>query len=371
VADNTSFVIEELTGQKRRVVLNGRALPHRPVKFTGEQKAEFCWYPGNPEASIQVLGAREGATTIKGFWHDRFLGEFTPPNPAPATVSGVPIGTALALAKTVDEIRRSGQLLQVTWDEISRVGILTSFSQEWHRREDVEWEATFTWSVGQGGSVTKTPPVVTQEFDLPNATIGLGQLLAGLKSVVKAFNAFVGQASVIGDFSRDVQAKVASLESGITSMADATDQAVSDVLSPLYTAQRVAGIVGFIRQTAGDMRDSISNSAEEAMVRSPTEMGAAQRTAIRAQQREETNSARDMRNQAANHRANIALQIGDTPEVQDIYEPKQNEDLRAVSTRYYNTPDHWRDLMVFNGLSSSRLTAGMLILIPQLRQGVS
>src|SRR5262245_24990140 len=74
----SSFTIEELSTEdvrKNRVVrLIGRALPYRPITFSGTMRHDITWYPGNPEATIQVLGAAEDPTTINGRWSDRWLG---------------------------------------------------------------------------------------------------------------------------------------------------------------------------------------------------------------------------------------------------------------------------------------------------------
>ena len=62
-----AFVIEEITGEMRRVELSGWALPFRPLTLSGTHRAEFTWYQGSGIASVQELGPEEEPTNIKGF----------------------------------------------------------------------------------------------------------------------------------------------------------------------------------------------------------------------------------------------------------------------------------------------------------------
>ena len=69
----SSFIIREITGLQRVLELQGRAMPYRGLKVGGDMRAEVTWYPGSPVGSLQILGPKEGETTIHGTWKDRFI----------------------------------------------------------------------------------------------------------------------------------------------------------------------------------------------------------------------------------------------------------------------------------------------------------
>jgi len=94
---STVFSIRELTGDKRTLDLRTRALPYRPLTFTGTMRAEFTAYPGNPVRTAQVLGASEEDTTVKGYWKDRFIAQgFANSALAPAVLIGERIAEFIA-----------------------------------------------------------------------------------------------------------------------------------------------------------------------------------------------------------------------------------------------------------------------------------
>jgi len=52
-------------------------------------------------------------------------------------------------------------------------------------------------------------------------------------------------------------------------------------------------------------------------------------------------------------------------DVESVFVAPANMDLRDVSTKFYNTPDNWWMLMLYNELPDSRLRAGQEIKIPR------
>jgi hypothetical protein len=59
-----AFIIEELSGQRRKVILIGRGLPYRPLELTGVQRVTTTWLPGFAEATATVMGAKDEPTVI-------------------------------------------------------------------------------------------------------------------------------------------------------------------------------------------------------------------------------------------------------------------------------------------------------------------
>jgi hypothetical protein len=56
-------------------------------------------------------------------------------------------------------------------------------------------------------------------------------------------------------------------------------------------------------------------------------------------------------------------------QIQNVHTVRETEELRHISRIYYNSPGHWQDIMIFNGLSSSVVTKGSVLLIPKVPDG--
>ena len=191
MADTASaFTIQEITGDQREFRFTGRALPYRPFTISGTQRHDLTWYAGSPEGTLQILGAKEEDTSINGWWKDRFLmpidamavdtrieaglasstaqaagqnGELG------AQINGQPVENVRGLAEAVDDMRRKGQLVEVTWMSIVRRGIIKSFRQTWHTAQDLEWELQFAW-VNQGSDLAELP-VVDSSIDTSDSVV--------------------------------------------------------------------------------------------------------------------------------------------------------------------------------------------------------
>lgn len=361
------FEIQELTGEQRRLSLLGRALPYQSYELEGSMRAEVTWYPGNPIATIQLLGAEEKPTTVKGMWKDRFLGSVTPDGQpveptAVALWQGAQVASTRALVAAVEQLRLSGQLLEVTWGETVRSGILTRFKQTWPRFEECEWEMEFTWiSRGEQPQPTSAPPSTQAPQDF-----------AGEVSVaVQAMRADIEEPDVatFADIIGDLLAAIDRLESQVQEIQDAVQNGVDQVLSPLQVMRRAIGAVNRMKQAAADIVDTCANVPAQFVEEGGgayTDFGAALNcdAFLRAFQE----NARAV--QLACAEQDEALRASATAtSVTDVFIASQDMDLRNVSVQYYGTQDQWTYLKAYNGLDSSKLTAGTVVLIPVLSYG--
>ena len=174
------FCITELAGSRRVIRLRGRALPYRPATWSGRQRTKITWYQGNPEATQQVLGPMEEPSVFEGKWKDRFIQGQMLVNDNPRAVESAEKAVLL-----FDDLRASGNPVQVQWGVNVRVGILVAFSASWDRLSDVAWRAEFEWS-GRGRA--KARAVKIPDHDVLGKMNALDDLLAfGLEDVVDRF----------------------------------------------------------------------------------------------------------------------------------------------------------------------------------------
>lgn len=370
----STFTIKELSGDQRTIELQGRALPYRPIKFSGTMAAEFTWYPGNPEATVQLLGAREDMTSIHGMWKNRFLG--TTISSVDQTIDGQPSDEQTAIVKVdgvhltdtgevtalFDDVRRKGQLVEVTWDAIVRIGIMAKFEQEWERHQDVAWTCEFGW-ISQGDPTT--PAVTSSQADLADVNSQWGKILG------QVTDALAAPFAKIDEFNKLVNNVADQVVNAIFEVQDAVSSAVDTVLSPQSTVKRLAGIMSTLLDTSEELAQSCVSKPVVALLDFGTdaldEIPFGDQLAGNVWLRNVYDAARDSQALAAQQLDQFQQQIN--PQILDTFRATQDTDLRDVSTTFYGTPNNWKTLMVFNGMETSELQAGDVVFIPPAQTG--
>lgn len=378
----TAFVIRELTGDKRTLSLRERALPYRPFSLAGTQRKTIDWYPGCPVGTMQVFGAREEPTTIIGYWKDAFLssssgglraaasleseGETVVDGMQSSVFNNTDVITAMGLVQIVDDMRRKGQEIEVTWLNQVRRGIIDRFEARWHTGHDVEWEITFEW-VSQGesmGDVKSLDDNASDLGDLPN------RVQAELDGIIDSTAEIVPNS---GDLAAQIFGALDFASAGLATLADQLTDAVVYVGSGLGTPnealKRAAGILDGIKMSADDIVEIIEDYADAAALDSGAEslLNSIENTfgevlAIRGENRERSQAAVRLRSLAAYEQHKLVNRITST--VISVFQAREDQDLREVAQKHYGTSDAWRGLMLYNNLTTSRLRAGQVVFVP-------
>ena len=368
MAVGSTLTITELTGTKNKLEFTGRSLPYRDLPFEGKMRAEFTHYAGNPIATAQLLGGEEGGTMIHGRWSDRFVSPFEVDDddnitgvsyPAGAAkLNNLVLGSAADIVTAVDGFRRRGQLLNFSWDFLTRVGIMTRFKHVWARHEIVDWEIEFEW-ISQG------EPYQPSTFAIQKPPTDIAaQLISALQSL---------QAAILAPF-----AVIQSVTNAITDATDALQDVVavaSDtatklnqlVLSPLDASKKMTAALSTAIVQAQTIGDAVVSVPSRALRVSESIASVTQGQALQAAQ-----WARNVRIQTRALRYYAARALQET-QAQGVAQPilasflaRTGLDLRQVSNQYYGTPDEWRTIAAFNGIQSSKLTAAQTVLVPKL-----
>lgn len=369
MSDPSAFGILELTGDKNHLLLYGRALPYRPLPFAGKMRAEFTRYPGNPIATIQMIGPDEGTTTINGMWKDRFikttsdLGAPVFGQPGIATYNGTTVANVFDLVQLVDGFRRRGQLLEVGWDEIVRHGIIRTFTQRWLRREDVEWELEFEWA-SQGENelpvgFSVTPPIV----DIINGIIdSVNELTDAIASIQAAY-------STIASWMNTISNALDAIQEAAGALVDLATQAVNGVLAPLALAKKLTSTVQTIIDKAKEIDDTIASlpARKTRYVQDISSLTQAEALESERLNRQARRAARKTRAESARKRQEMQANSQEQRPLA-VITAKEGQDLRDISREAYGTPDEWRRLMAYNGFITSKLTAGDQVIVPKLSE---
>lgn len=357
MVDVTPFVIRELTGDRREVRLVERALPYRPFKLTGKQRTDFTWLPGAPQASVTVLGASEEPTTINGYWKDKYLGATT--GQPCFQVNNEQVTSAREASELIDSIRSAGQLVEVTWLDKTRHGILTQFDQTWHTSADLEWSITFDWS-SKGDAVSAavfiTDDAITDVF----TTVKTQQEKLDDIGTPDSFGLSNSFLDTIAGIQQSIDNLIANIEDTIVNLTDR-------VLSPVRATRGLIATLSGIEGECEIMMTFMNNQVAGAMNGSDPDVASQSYNEKLSAElyREELRAwAKEMQRIACEQRSVMTQQI--SGDLAGTYIAKAGEDLRDVSRIFYQTPFEWRRIMVFNDLDTAELQAGQVVLVPKV-----
>lgn len=419
ISEPTSFVITELVAPFNTLVLEGRALPYQGFRLSGKMRGEFTWYPGNPVATVQVLGAEEAPTAVNGMWKDRFMAAFDAlglpvisGRTAKATFNGLDVANVRDLSEIVDGFRLRGLLQEVGWDQFVRQGLMIRYDSNWIRREDVEWEMEWQW-------INRGEPVTPVAFGVRVPAIDiLNQISAAIDDLKAALDAPFAFVSAIQNEATNA---LAAIEEAASAVADIANKAAKALLSPLEVARSTLSALNTVKDQAQEIADIFQSvparaqrisadivaeaqqlvggdvsvqagasggvggtaggvvgaaavqtgavAAPETTSNSQT-AGIDQLTQEQVLQAEATKrnvrfASRNLRSIATQRADEVAAQATVVPDVQSFV-ARDGMDLRDASTRFYGTPEEWKRLLTYNNLESSKLTAGQILLVPPL-----
>lgn len=360
----STLIIAEQTGDERLLTLRGRALPYRPFMFDGTQRMSDQWYGGNPVGVVQVYGSKEEPSTMTGWWKDVFLGEGDNAGHKPyaEVESSTRVDTLLSakdLAELIDDIRVKGQLLQLTWFHLIRYGFIERFTQKWHTAHDLEYEVHFKW-IGRDQASIKTVPFTnpTASNDLADAPNQISTYTDQLQPAATNFSTAFGpsaQESVI-----DVDDQTATVQSLSVDLANSVVQVAQSATTTSDAQRRVSGVLDGVKIESQTLRDMFALELDGARLN----LGGtfADVIADRSNMRAQADIANSAATLAAAQQKKILANVQSN--VVAVFQARQGDDLRKVSTIYTGTPDNWRGIMLYNSLDDDKLTAGQVVFVP-------
>lgn len=281
--------------EPRQVVLYGPGQPFMGAEWGTTLQVKTKWYPGNPQATQQVLGPQEMPSQWEGAWRRTLMGK-APSIYIDETGLSNQIVSPHILREVVEDIQRRGMRLRVTWAvrgrmvvgdpnangstqeenvQILRDGRLTEFTCPIDRHTDIRWRMKFEWS-GRGDQTARVASTRDDQAlgDIANAIIAstavtglaINAKLRSIKdSVRKSADTFsLGQLEalasapqkLVSDFTTKLQANVS------------TFKRIGDIAKRLRAEpfQIANSVVDFARNTT-----AVANQFVDAMGRRPPE----------------------------------------------------------------------------------------------------
>lgn len=391
------FTIEERTGANpRSIVLRGRSLPFQGVAWGTELNVDINYFPGNPVAIAQVVGAQWTDTTLNGRWSDRFLFDdehapningfpelaaeqlpepdpgaeiqfptiptFLNPPSEPTTESGgalpaARVRTARAVRDAFYQLCRGGQLLKVEWGSLVRFGYIAEFTPTHDREQDINWEVRFAWT----GDADVQPTPQPRSKDLVSTLKLILQFYQDLLTFLRSATLFVETYKrQLIQFLRKMDSLAADLVSALERMVR-----VASPVNPqdLFGSTRAA--LQGIRESVADYFDNFRDiGAKIQRMRDTDGQDPAGGVVINGLQHEFRALA--ARLAAAATREQSTIDRFATPAIRTIVRPYAGISLRDISIDQYGTPNNWRAIQEFNGFPDSVVPAGAIVRVPDI-----
>lgn len=352
------FVIEQLTGPKRVLELLGGCLPNKGYAVGGVQATAKERNPGNPYAVQHVYGPDEDDTEITGFWTDAFMdANLLDSSRISALVDGEAIGNIRDLIAVANAIWREGQEVEVRWMHTIRRGILKVFHAKFLDVDRADWDMKFEWNSPSDldGNKAKAVPINVDVDEVAADMTSRASRLATL-----AHRPYASDSDV-----NDQIAEAVTLIGTSASDLDNTASAFFSASGALDGPRRAAAILSAIETQAEDvifLANGRPDRLDYALL-DPSVMTLGQVLLAARHNRGMCREARAIRWAAARQRYAMVSEYN--PELLDIVQVTDDDDIRRVCDRYYGTDAGSHDLQRYNGLRDSKLTAGMVIFIPR------
>jgi hypothetical protein len=400
MANDNVMVVEELTGQKRRVDLMGSGLPATPAAWEGTNMVETTWYPGNGiDASQQVLGPRETPSAWAGHWSRTKLGRSPANYYSGEGASPTPIVSPIVLRDIFDSIRISGALLRVTWtravsskttggtQSLVRVGRLTSFKMGHGYADDVDWEMLYTWK-GRG---TAQRVVSTRNNDVDAALNQLAKVVddfvtstqtakiqTSRRTIPQAVSEFtLGQLEALFDAPQklvdNLMNELQQIVSGVKQLGDITNKART---LPFTIANSVIAFCVNTMNVCNQFVDEMSRRPPEAntlsenladLTRGAQAFGHVMsdcQTLIKKAKEIEQGVRKSHSVQKGSGGGPSATPLTDT--ILAVHVAKEGDTIPKISIKYYKVPDHAADICKSNALPWHQVDVqkGRTLIIP-------
>jgi len=189
-----------------------------------------------------------------------------------------------------------------------------------------------------------------------------------------------GEFAIAEDFVSSINETIDNISTTADAITGAISQGVDVILSPAQVAKNVLNGIERVRDQAQSIIDQFNGIQPQDLLAEASALGTAPEDigdvsfgdtlSLAVFAYSISSEARDLRDVAIEDSDSFNLDEAQE-DLLAVFEASQNADLRDVSTQFYGTPDQWRDLAIFNGIATSKLAAGDIVLVPKLRTGGS
>jgi len=334
------FVIDELEGPKKSVLLHNNQLPMDNLPFGGKQRIVKDFYSGYSEPVVHVLGPQESDTTIHGKLKDKRY---------PKNLDGV----SLEVQKLIDSIRIRGNLCRFQLGEWERYGLIEESQFRLINNNEIEYELKLN-IIGFTAPINakfleqdRAVPFGINEALIDQATL----FVANGGNIPKGINLSIAQQlnRLIGEVANAINA-VTGFVDGIIKTIDDVQNSVNRALGLIrYTKNKIVGYINYVKGFNFNSATSSSISARYGASKYATAQVAGALSLLALLNSFEKRF-KDIVNQRP--RAKHMVVFGDT--------------LQSIAMLYFKDSTQWKKIYDYNKLSTTELETGSQLDIPRL-----
>ncbi len=347
------FIMEELNLSGNipavTIALTGNMMPHVPFSWGGTQKVVKDYYPGNPEAKVQILGSRESDFTVKGRIHAK---------KRPLGFTGGKDNYQLpnTYVEEIDKLRIRGNIVKTTLGEWVRYCILQDTKWNMKNFADIEYELTFT-------VISITEPHLSPVIK------GVNLLPAAVNNELLAAASDAAARQALERIPNSVPTSISGLIDECTSGIASAVTAVTDFVSGIITTGE--DITNSINRAKGVVKTGQANVSRFKRRLANISYGLSF-AGIKVPERYSTSHIISSRIGRANDYSHLLAQMqkqfkaiyGTLP--LGRYKVIEGDSLQKIAVRYYKNADLWKKIYDHNKLTTTVLTSGAILEIPKL-----
>lgn len=333
-----------LTGTQNYVQLVGNMMPMQPFAWDGEQRLVKEYYPGNPEAAVQVLGAKEGEVTIKGRFKDKHYQD-------PSYY-----GASYQYTLLIDGIRKRGNLVHFwmngTAGSWSRWGFIEKVSFKMNKLSWIDYEITFF-------VVSDVHPInnyfAAPEKQAPSA------INNNLIAAVASFNSSYSDVptSMPQSISGLLNNLISSVAKNMNLVTNFVGTVINTASSIESSAMRALGLIKNAQATIANFRLQLDGMTHtfNSLSSQGSAAGQTRDTYTNLQYLFETASATvSLSTYLAQMKTQFQALALTVPKAR--YRVQTGDTLQNISIKFYGVSDYWTDIFDHNQLTSTDLQGG-------------
>lgn len=333
------FFIEQTAGAKRKLQLNGTNMPHQPFEYGGGSKLQKQFYPGNAEPTIQVLGSEESSVTIRGrFYAKKYQNDSLYSAPK-------------AIVQTIEVMRREGEIVKISLGEWQRYAVVGDCKFKEKTRSDIEYEVTFE---------IISEKVPTQCYILQNRKDETFQDSQNLADQAAAFqsefadNSEIDQsfADVMNSYIDDVASAIEAVNSFVNILLTQAESIEAGVTRALGLIKVAKNNVSRMIRRVGALSYAISGND---VTNQYNTIGHASRV---------ISGGCDLMALLAKLQSQFEAIRKTLPKAR--YRVQEGDSLQKISVKFYGNADSWSKIYDHNKLTSTALTRGSVLEIPNI-----
>lgn len=345
IAEVKNGIVDTLNG----IQLAGVFKPFIPFSYGGAQNLKKDYYPGNKEPVMQIFGPQEHDVTIKGrLKTKRFK------NP-------LAVKAAELFSEEINAMRERGNVVRVTLGEWQRYAVIEEATFDLKRLTDIDYSIKFSII---GKDLPKNCKIINPKFDTDIDFANALLRSAITEELLNMRNYPDSMPISIVDLLNKAIDSVASVLNAVTNFVD---DALKQVEGLENSATRALGLIKNARATISKTSRRIG--AIQLGIPSLS-VGAAKSSLKAAYWVKHTQHILSLQTSLSRYQnllASLAAKYKNLSQSNPLkrHLVKRGQTLQKISVIYYNTPDNWKLIYDHNRLTSTDLTIGAILEIPE------